>query len=141
MKTSWKMSRRTVLGLAAFAMSVATTQFVMAGGSSTRLRTSLSGGAIDGITPKGSADFRVDSPSRTRLEVEVEHLNLPAGTMLDVAIVHSNVATPVGQIKLSALGSGEVELESEKGQLVPAVVKGDMVTVSNAGTGILSGTF
>lgn len=132
-----------MLGIAALVLSTAATQMVMAdgGSSGSRLRTKLAGAAIDGKTPYGSAEFRMDSPSRTRLEVEVENVNLPAATLLQVTITHAGVAAPVGQIKLSALGSGEVELDSQKGQLVPAVVKGDIVTVDNAGTPILAGVF
>jgi hypothetical protein len=108
-RTSRKTSRRTMLGLAALVLSAAATQVVMAdgGSSGTRLRTKLAGAAIDGKTPYGSAEFRLDSPSRTRLEVEVENVNLPAATLLDVVITHSGVDTTAGQIKLSSLGSGE----------------------------------
>jgi hypothetical protein len=42
-------------------------------GNQTRLKTKLSGAAIQGKTPEGSAEFRSDSNSRTRLNVEVEN--------------------------------------------------------------------
>jgi hypothetical protein len=73
--------------------------------------------------------------------VEVENVNLKAGTVLDVSVQHGAVTTPVGHITLSALGAGELELNSQDGDTVPAVQSGDMVVVRNAGTPILAGTF
>lgn len=116
------------------------------GGSTTstqvRLKTRLAGSAIQGVTPEGSAEFRSDTAKqRTQLEVEVEHVNLAAGTMLDVTLTHGTTTTTLGHIKLSALGGGELELNSQDGATVPAVQKGDVVTVSNAGAAILAGAF
>ena len=107
----------------------------------TRLRARLTGPAIQKVTPEGSASFRAQS-SNTRLQVEVEHVNLPAGTILDV-MLQSGAAAPVaiGTIKLSATGFGELELESSHGATVPAVQTGDVLTVANAGTVILAGAF
>ena len=107
----------------------------------TRLRTRLAGAAIQGKTPEGNADFRSDSRNRSRLTVEVENVNLPAGTVLDVALQHHGASQTVGQIKLSASGSGELDLESQDGDTVPTVQSGDMITVSNAGVTILAGVF
>jgi hypothetical protein len=103
----------------------------------TRLRTRLAGAAIQGQNPEGNADFRVDAKNRSRLNVEVEHVNLPAGTVLTVSVA-GNV---VGHITLSALGFGELELNSQDGDTVPAVNPGDMVVVSNGATAILTGVF
>jgi hypothetical protein len=106
-----------------------------------RLRTRLAGAAIQGKTPEGNADFRMDDKGRTRLNVEVENVNLAAGTVLDVSIQHGATTTVAGHITLSALGFGELELNSQDGNIVPAVQAGDMVIVSNAGTAILTGVF
>jgi hypothetical protein len=46
----------------------------------------------------------------------------------------------VGQIRIAA-GVREVELESEHGNAVSAIVKGDMVVVRDAAGAILSGVF
>lgn len=106
----------------------------------TRLRTKLAGGAINGKTPEGNAEFRMDAKGRTSFKVEVEHVNLPA-TVLDVMLTDGGVSTLVGHITLNAFGEGELELQSQDGDTVPAVVKGDVVTVSNGSSSILSGSF
>jgi hypothetical protein len=106
----------------------------------TRLRTQLTGNAIGGKTPEGHADFRMDtSRGRTRLNVEVEHVNLPAGTVLTVMITHGTSTTSVGTFTLDAFGEGELELNSQDGDTVPAVVTGDMVTVRNGTTAVVAG--
>ena len=105
----------------------------------TRLKATLTGAAIGNNTPSGSADFRSQT-SRTRLNVEVEHVNLADGSVLDVTLTHAGSASNIGHITIS-LNRGELELESEHGAVVPAVQKGDVITVSNAGAAIVVGSF
>src|SRR5215467_13350494 len=63
-----------------------------------RLRARLTGQAIGMITPEGNADFRSET-GRTRLQVEVEHVNLPAGTVLSISIQSgANAPVMVGKI-------------------------------------------
>jgi hypothetical protein len=107
----------------------------------TRLKTRLAGSAVQAKTPEGSADFRSDSRGRSRLNVEVENVNLAAGTVLTVSVQDGITVTVVGTIKLSSFGGGELELDSQDGATVPALKKGDLVTVSNAGSRILAGAF
>jgi hypothetical protein len=107
-----------------------------------RLRTQLAGGAIAGKRPEGNADFRMEpAKNRTRLNVEVENVSLAQGTILTVSIMHGAVSTNAGTITLNAFGGGELELNSQDGDTVPAIVAGDVVTVSNAGSPILTGVF
>ena len=109
-----------------------------------RLRSRLVGAAIVGTVPEGNGDFRSrPDRSRTNLSVEVEHVNLPANTVLTVSIKLPNAAaaTTVGTITLSALHEGELELDSRDGDAIPAVVTGTTVTVSNGATPILTGVF
>jgi uncharacterized phage protein gp47/JayE len=110
-------------------------------GSQVRLRTTLAGAAIQGRKPEGNADFRNDSQGRMRLNIEVENVNLPSGTVLTVAVVHAGVSTMVGTITVGGTGESELELESQNGAMVPAIVSGDMVTVSNGAAVILAGAF
>ena len=107
----------------------------------TRLRAKLTGQAIQGVTPEGSGDFRSET-SRTRLQVEVEHVNLPAGTVLVVFLQGgANAPTQIGQITLSATGFGELELDSEHGAMVPAVQNGDILSIANGAIAIFAGAF
>lgn len=106
-----------------------------------RLRTRLAGAVTQGRTPEGNADFRSDNRGRMRLNVEVENLNLPAGTTLQVSIQHGATLTAAGTISLANSGFGELELNSQDGATVPAVTSGDMVVVANGGVTILAGVF
>jgi hypothetical protein len=107
----------------------------------TRLRAQLTGAAIGNITPSGNADFRSDSRGRTRLNVEVEHVNLPQGTVLTVTLTHAGATSTVGTLILSGTGFAELELNSQDGQTVPAVQSGDMIAVMNGASFLLSGVF
>jgi hypothetical protein len=109
--------------------------------NSVRLRARMTGQATQTSNPEGNADFRIDG-TRTRLQVEVEHANLPAGTVLVVMLQHGTAAPlQVGMITLSANGSGELELDSQDGAIVPAVQVGDVASVTSSGAAILAGAF
>src|SRR3954464_104677 len=114
------------------AATLAMTSFAFADSKNeVRLRTQLTGNAIGNNTPSGHADFRADSRGRTRLNVEVEHVNLPQGTTLTVTLTHAGATTTIGTLMLNAVGEGELELNSQDGNTVPAVQAGDVVTVMN----------
>jgi len=108
------------------------------GSQDTRIVAALSGAAIGGVTPKGSAEFRQRADGRRSLEVEVEHVNLPAGTVLNVLVDGAQTGT----ITLGPLQSGEVEFEAENGQTVPPVNSRTRVVVTDqAGATIVAGAF
>jgi len=103
-----------------------------------RLESRLAGAAIDGLLPKGHAKFRSRANGRRDLNVEVEKVNLPAGTVLNVLVDNANV----GQITLSSTLENELELESEHGAIVPNITTTSTVVVTDAqGKTILSGVF
>jgi len=103
-----------------------------------RLESRLAGAAIDGLLPKGHAKFRSRANGRRDLNVEVEKVNLPAGTVLNVLVDNVNV----GQITLSSTLENELELESEHGAIVPNITTTSTVVVTDAqGKTILSGVF
>lgn len=103
-----------------------------------RLESRLAGAAIGGLLPKGHAKFRSRTNGRRDLSVEVEKVNLPAGTVLNVLVDNANV----GQITLSSMLENELELESEHGAIVPNVTTTSTVVVTDAqGKTILSGVF
>ncbi len=99
-----------------------------------RLRSPLAGGAISGLQPSGHIDVRVRGADRT-LNVEVEDVNLPAGTQLEVLVN----GTVVGKITVSGppARGGELELNTRDGQSAPVVNAGDVVSVRGAATGVL----
>ncbi|GEM_PF-6265955 len=94
--------------------------------------------ALTGSAPaKGQARFRMRANGRTDFSVEVQNVNLPNGTALLVTV---NGAA-VGQIAV-ALGRGQLQLESERGQAVPAVSPGTIVSViAPNGMLVVSGRF
>ena len=103
-----------------------------------RLESRLAGAAISGLMPKGHAKFRSRSNGGRQLNVEVEKVNLPAGTVLNVLVDNVNV----GQINLSSMLENELELESEHGAIVPNITTASTVVVTDAqGRTILSGVF
>ena len=109
-----------------------------AGDDEVIINAGLSGAAIGGSTPHGKAVFRQRPGNDLKLEVEVEDVNLPAGTVLNVFVGGGQVAT----LTLNTLRAGEVELETERGQSVPAVTNGTTVAVRNqSGANIVTGTF
>ena len=103
------------------------------------INAGLSGAAINGQTPVGKAVFRRRPGNDLKLEVEVQDVNLPAGTVLNVFVGGQQIG---GVITLNGFRAGEVELETERGQAVPAVSNGTTVAVRNqAGANIVVGTF
>ena len=109
-----------------------------AGDDETIITAALSGAAIGGQTPHGDATFRSRPGNDLKLEVEVEDVNLPAGIVLNVSVGGQNIGT----ITLDALRAGQIELETERGQTVPAISNGTSVVVTNqSGATIVSGAF
>ena len=98
----------------------------------------LAGAAINGVTPEGEADFRSRVDGRRRFKVEVEDVNLPAGTLLNVLV--DNVK--VGTLTINDQFSGELELDSNNGQVIPTVNSGTKVMVTDqTGSVIVAGDF
>jgi hypothetical protein len=121
------------MALAAFAIAPA-----FASGAETITTANLAGAVISGVTPTGTAVFRQGADNSRKLEVEVEHVNLPAGTVLNVLVG----GTKIGTITLDSLGAGQIELETERGRTVPVVNTGTSVAVTNQpGANIVAGTF
>jgi hypothetical protein len=122
-----------LIAFAAFAVAPA-----FAGDDETIINAGLSGAILNGMRPSGKAVFRQRSNNDLKLEVEVEDVNLPSGTVLNVLINNQSIGT----ITLGSLRAGEIELESERGQNVPQVNSGTQVSVTNqSGGGIVSGVF
>jgi hypothetical protein len=107
-------------------------------GGDSRIESRLAGAAINGLRPKGHAKFEVRADGRRKFNVEVERVNLPAGTVLNVLV--DNVK--VGEVTLNAMLENELELDTRKGSTVPTVTMLSTVVVTDVnGATILSGTF
>jgi hypothetical protein len=106
-------------------------------GGEVRIEARLAGAAINGLTPTGHAKFRSRGGNRS-LEVEVEKVNLPVGTILNVFVDGSKV----GELTINSTLENEFEVESEHGQFVPDVTNVSTVVVSNVqGQTIVGGVF
>jgi len=127
-----------VLTACALMLSAATAAADQSGSQDTRIVAALSGAAIGGVTPKGDAEFRQRADGRRSLEVEVEHVNLPASTLLNVLVDNQKIGT----ITLDAFGFGQIELETENGQTFPVINSRTRVVVTDqAGGTIVAGSF
>src|SRR5438067_852616 len=127
-----------VLTACALVLSAANAAADQSGSQETRIAAALSGAGIGGVTPKGEAEFRQRADGRRSLEVEVEHVNLPAGTVLGVLVDNQMIGT----ITLGAFQSGQIELETENGQTFLVINSRTRVVVTNhAGGTIVAGSF
>ena len=124
--------RKLIAGFAALALPV----LMIAGEAEVRLRTRLAGGAIDRLTPSGSAEFRARG-SRAKFNVEVEDVNVAAGTKLSVFLNGNEVGTIT--VSPAPIRGGELEFNTQDGDAVPTAAAGDVVTVRNGATAVLSG--
>ncbi|MGZ8846494.1 MAG: hypothetical protein ACXW3C_08530 [Pyrinomonadaceae bacterium] len=106
--------------------------------AATRLESRLAGAAIRGLVPKGHAKFVIRPDGRRKLNVEIEKINLPAGTVLNVLV--DNVK--VGEIILGSMLENELELDTGKGSTIPNVTTLSTIVITNSqGATILSGAF
>jgi hypothetical protein len=108
------------------------------GSTETKIVAALSGAAIGGVTPTGAAEFGQKADGRRSLEVEVEHVNLPAGTVLNVLVDNQKIGT----LTLDALHAAKIELETENGQTFPLINSRTRVVVTDqAGNTVVGGAF
>jgi hypothetical protein len=109
-----------------------------AAGDEVVINAALSGAAIGGVTPTGKGVFRQRPGNDLRLQVEVQDVNLAAGTVLNVFVGGQQVGT----LTIDALRAGRLELETGQGQAVPAVTNGTSVAVRNqSGASVVTGAF
>ena len=94
--------------------------------------------AINNLIPRGVAEFRTGDNGRREFKVEVEKVNLAAGTLLNVLV--DNVK--VGELNIASNLETELELDSGQGQFVPQILPDTTVVVtSQAGTTVVAGSF
>lgn len=128
---------RRFFALCAAAFLVSAPAYMQAKDGELRLRTELKGARFNGVVPSGHADFR-SQPGRSRLNVEVEDINLPPGTVL---IVRLDGVT-IGNITIDATTrGGELEFNSQDGDRVPQAKQGSVVVVRTADRALVAGIF
>ncbi len=124
--------------LACLALFVALAAPASAQTSETIINAGLSGAAIGGQTPTGKAVYRERPGNDRKLQVEVQDVNLPAGTTLNVLVAGQKVGT----LAIDALRAGRLELETGRGQAVPVAANGTAIAVTNAsGASVVAGTY
>lgn len=105
-----------------------------------RLLAVPSGSPTTNALPIGSANYNTfmsaGSPQRV-LHVEVNGVNMPAGTQLNVTLNNA----VVGTMTLDPVRRGLLHLSTANGDTVPNVVVGDVLTVKNGDVAIVSGAF
>jgi hypothetical protein len=95
----------------------------------------LSGDAIDGVIPRGLGEYEARG-THAELDVFVNSINLPNGTILSVSID----GTAIGNITLQN-HCGVLRRSNENGGTVPTITSGSTVTVKNGDTTVVSGVF
>lgn len=107
--------------------------------TSSEIEADLSGAPINGIVPKGEAEFEVGDSANREFRVRVENINLPAGTVLDVFVDGAKVGTIT---LVGGLQRSELELKTELGQQIPQVsTRTRVVVATQAGVTIVAGSF
>src|SRR5829696_6619402 len=106
--------------------------------SDIRIQASLTGPAINGVTPGGFAEHRTeDDNSRRRLKVDATSVNLPQGTVLNVVLNNA----VVGQMTVNQFSSAFLDFDTNNGQNVPPASNGNTIAVMNGTTTVVSGVF
>jgi hypothetical protein len=93
-------------------------------------RTAMLTSPTGSSTPFGSAAWKLYSDGSRELEVQIEDVNLAAGTTLD-GVIDGSVA---GQLIVDSMGKGRLKLRTADGQTVPATNDGSTVEVKNGAT-------
>jgi hypothetical protein len=141
--------KKTVLAVLLFSATLFASQPAMV-----KLKAKLTGASIGGIVPSGHARYHsFGSPvTHSNLSVEVENVHEDIGTVLTVLVNGAGIGTitltcPVPVVLPAILADkdceqGELELNSRDGDVVPLVVAGNVVSVTDpTGATILTGVF
>lgn len=107
----------------------------VAGGVPILVRTANLVSPTGSINPHGAAEYQLYANGHRELEVEIEDVNLPAGTALN-ALVDGN---SIGNVILEADQRGRLKLRTEDGQTVPVTNDGSTVEIRNGSTVLVAG--
>lgn len=86
------------------------------------------------INPHGTAKWELYANGHREIEVEIEDVNLPSGTSLNVVVDNNPLVLQPDQ-------RGKLKLRTQNGQQVPTVNNGSTVEVLNDNTVLVAGVF
>jgi paraquat-inducible protein B len=124
----------TILVMAAMSLLTfsITTQNTSATTSETRMLADLN--PTDGAIADGRADYR-ERGNSVRLNVEVEDVSPNTTFTVEIS------GNTLGTITTSSFGTAELELNTNDGQVVPKILRGDLVQIFQGTELVLSGAF
>ena len=100
------------------------------------VRTAVLAAPSGSIDPHGSATFKVFQDGSQSLELEIENVALPGGTMLTGFVDGASI----GKMAVGTEGRAQLQIQTEKGP-VPTVNTGSTVDVRNGATVLAAGVF
>lgn len=134
-KHTWKLML-VLAAISAWASVPFLTGVSASGGDPISVRTANLAAPSGSLDPHGSANFKVFSDGSRSLEVEVENVSLPAGTLLSAFVDGANV----GQLTVGTDARARLQIESNSGP-VPTVNTGSTVQVRNGNSVLVAGAF
>lgn len=99
------------------------------------IRTAILSSPTGAVNPHGNATWQLYPSGNREIEIEIEDVNLAAGTSLDT-VVNGN---PTGQIIVDSRNRGKLKLRTDDGQAVPMTDDGTPVSVKNGDLTLISG--
>lgn len=139
-KGNWKLVKMFALFamLAAWVSAPLLTDSVKADGTPLILvRTAALAAPSGSVNPHGDATWELYQSGNREIEVEVEDLSLPPGTVLTAFVD----GTSIGQLVVDDRQKARIKLKTEDGQSVPTVNNGSTVQVRNGSTVLVNGVF
>ena len=133
------MNRRELMkvGVAGVVAALCPLHVWASGSTPTLLSASVAGSRVG----KGKATYASNAGgSEKELEIELERIGLPVGTVLTATIAGVSVGTLTVFTEKGAT-KAKLKLKSKSGQTVPTVIAGDVINILNATETAATGTF
>ena len=133
------MNRRELMkvGVAGVVAALCPLHVWASGSTPTLLSASVAGSRVG----KGKATYASNAGgSEKELEIELERIGLPVGTVLTATIAGVSVGT-LTVFTEKGTTKAKLKLKSKSGQTVPTVIAGDVINILNATETAATGTF
>ena len=133
------MNRRELMkvGVAGVVAALCPLHVWASGSTPTLLSASVAGSRVG----KGKATYASNAGgSEKELEIELERIGLPVGTVLTATIAGVSVGT-LTVFTEQGTTKAKLKLKSKSGQSVPTVIAGDVINILNATETAATGTF